>query len=77
VKNPKHRNDTEVFLFTSTGFEGSRLPKSRADVLVVNRQYPLDITVAVTDRELESAAWPMLVAIKTNRVTKGIRPIFN
>jgi hypothetical protein len=76
VKNPKHRNDTEVFLFTSTGFEGSRLPKSRADVLVVNRQDPLDITVAVTDRELESAAWPMPVVIEINRMMIGIRPAF-
>jgi hypothetical protein len=66
-----------VFLFTSIGFEGSRLPKFRADVWVVNWQDPLDTTVAVTDRELESAAWPMLVAIKTNRIMKGIRPIFN
>lgn len=65
-----------MFLFTSTGFEGSRLPKFRADVWVVNRQVPLDMTVAVTDRELESAAWPMPVVIKIDRIMIGIRPAF-
>lgn len=76
MKNPKHRNDTEVFVVASTGFEGSRLPKFRVDVWVVNRQVPLDITVAVTDRELESAAWPMPVVIKIDRIMIGIRPAF-
>jgi hypothetical protein len=56
VKNPKHWNDIEVLLVISTGLEGSRFPKFSADVVVVNWQYPLDMTVAVTETTLESAA---------------------
>jgi hypothetical protein len=77
VKNPKHWNDMEVFLFTSLGLEGSRFPKSRADVWVVNRQNPLDITVAVTDTEPESAEYPMPPTIKIEKVMIAIRPVFN
>jgi hypothetical protein len=50
----------EVFVVTSTGLEGSRFPKFRAEVEVVNSHHPLDTTVAVTDTELESAAKAML-----------------
>ena len=55
INHLKHRNKTEVVLVTSTGLEGSRFPKFRAAVWVVNEQDPADTTVAVTDTELESA----------------------
>jgi len=56
INHLKHRNKTEVVLITSTGLEGSRFPKFRADVEVVNEQDPFDTTVAVTDTELEPPA---------------------
>ena len=46
----------EVLVVTSTGFEGSTLPKFRAEVEVVNEQEPLDTTVADTVRTPESVA---------------------
>ncbi len=46
----------DVLALTSTGLEGSRFPKFSVEVSVVNQQVPLDMTVAVTDTELESAA---------------------
>jgi hypothetical protein len=56
INHLKHRYDMEVVVVTSTGLEGSRFPKFRAAVWVVNEQDPFDTTVAVTDTELESAA---------------------
>ncbi|MEW6375530.1 MAG: hypothetical protein AB1502_07035 [Thermodesulfobacteriota bacterium] len=67
----------DVLIFTSIGLEGSRFPKFRAEVDVVNQQNPLDMTDAVTDTELESAAKPMLAAIKIERVTIATVIIFN
>jgi len=56
INNPRQqRKITDVLALTSTGLEGSRFPKFRADVSVVNQHVPLDTTVAVTDTELESA----------------------
>jgi hypothetical protein len=49
INHLKHRYDMDVVVVTSTGLEGSRFPKFRAEVEVVNSQYPLDTTVAVTD----------------------------
>jgi hypothetical protein len=45
-----------VLAVTSLELEGSRFPKFRAEVWLVNEQDPLVMTVAVTDKELESAA---------------------
>jgi hypothetical protein len=61
-KNLKHRKDRVVVAMVSTGLEGSRFPKFRAVAPVVNQQNPLDVTVAVTVTELESAAKAMLAA---------------
>jgi hypothetical protein len=56
INHLKHRNKTEVVLVISTGLEGSRFPKLRLAVWLVNEQDPLDTTVAVTDTELELPA---------------------
>lgn len=77
MRNPKHWNDIEVLVFKSMGLEGSRFPKFRVDVVVLNWQYPLDITVAVTDKELESAEYPMLATTNIERAMIGIRTVFN
>ena len=77
MKNPKHWNDTEVFLFTSTGLEGSRFPKSNADVWVVNRQNPLDMTVEVTDTDTESTEYPIPATTKIERVIMATGTAFN
>ena len=73
----KHRNKTEVVAFTSTGLEGSRFPKFRAAVGVVNEQDPVDTTVAVTDTELGEAAKPMLAITKIERIKITIGTVFN
>jgi hypothetical protein len=76
--NPRQqRKITDVLALTSTGLEGSRFPKFRADVSVVNQHVPLDTTVAVTDTELESPAWPTPAVMKIETAMRIIDCIFN
>jgi hypothetical protein len=77
INHLKHRNKTEVVLVTSTGLEGSRFPKFRAAVWVVNEQEPPDTTVAVTDTTLESAALLRRAVIRRRRIKIMIGIVFN
>jgi hypothetical protein len=78
TNNPRQqRKMIDVLALTSTGLEGSRFPKFSAEVSVVNQQVPLDMTVAVTDTELESAAYPMPAVTKIERIRVTIGIVFN
>ena len=78
INNPRQqRKVTDVLAFTSTGLEGSRFPKLRAEVSVMNQHVPLDTTVAVTETTLESAAslTPAVTKIRRIKITNGT--VFN
>jgi hypothetical protein len=78
INNPRQqRKLTDVLALTSTGLEGSRFPKFRAEVSVVNQHVPLDTTVAVTDTVLESAALLRLAVVKMRRIRIMIEVVFN
>jgi hypothetical protein len=78
INNPRQqRKLTDVLALTSTGLEGSRFPKFRAEVSVVNQHVPLDTTVAVTDTVLESAALLRLAVVKMRRIRIMIKFVFN
>jgi hypothetical protein len=75
--NPRQqRKMMDVLALTSTGLEGSRFPKFRAEVAVVNQQVPLEMTVAVTETILESAASLRLAVKKIESITKAINVFF-
>jgi len=65
IHHLKHRYVIVVVAVMSIGFDGSRFPKSRAEVEVSNLQYPLETTVAVTETVLVSEAWQRFERIKT------------